>query len=179
LLTLAVIGCDGGSRAEVARLKAESEATRTELAMVRAELEATKAAKPTYLDELERLETLRSKGALTDSEFEAKKQTLLKVPATTKGPIVVENAPPGLTVAEIAAQFKTLQELFQTNTLSIQEHNSKKSQLISKPIVLVDLKADLELVQKLFNDATITLQEYNQLKQKILEIDQTRVPSTK
>ena len=70
LLLLAGAGCGASDRAELEKAKAE-------LAKSQAELTALKAqpalSKPGYLDELERLDALKQKGAITQEEFNAKK----------------------------------------------------------------------------------------------------------
>ena len=175
ILVVGIAGCGGSASMENARLRAELEATQARMLKVVAEAEAAKAKTPAYLDELERLDALRSKGALTNEEFETKKQSLLSTSAPAKPTVPAVEKPLPLTVKEIAAQLRTLQSLAQSNTLTIQEHNSKKTQLIAKPLRLEDFKADLEQVQQLFSESVISIQEYNQLKQKVLEIDQTRV----
>lgn len=167
IVAVALIGCDGSSRVEVARMRAELDATRVELAKVRAELNASAAESPRYLDELERLDSLRSKGALSEEEFEAKKRTLLNTPTIPKPADPVA----ALSIKEVSAELRTLQSLFQNSTITSQEHSNRKARLLAKPMRLTNLKADLEEIQKLFNETAITNQEQAQLKQTILMLD--------
>src|SRR4029450_2853296 len=109
-----------------------------------------------YLDELERLEALRTKGVLTAEEFETQKKAAL---ASSKPAAA-------MTVDELAGQFRTLRDLYNTSAINNVERDQKKQQLIDRP----DLKKDLETVQGLYNESVITNVEHTAIKKKLLEL---------
>ncbi len=165
LVILASAGCGPADRAELEKAKADLAKTQAELDKAQAELKALKsqALRQSYLDELERLETLKSKGALTQAEFDAKKAVVLKM--VDKQPL------PTSPMNELETKIRELQSLYGNNTLTPSEYQKKKAQLLAKPIALTDLKRDLEIVQKLYGENLLTPMEFNTLKSRLLEID--------
>jgi hypothetical protein len=160
----ACAGCGSNERAELMKVKAELEETRAELEKARAELKAQE--KRGYLDELERLEALRAKGALTPEEFEAKKKAALQ---TAPSPQQAASA-----MDELAKQLRLLQSLYNNNTITNIERDQKKKRLIDGPLTLTDLKKDLETVQALYNESVITNLERDALKKRLLETEPTK-----
>ena len=157
VLAAAGAGCADPKRVELEQLKAE-------LAEARAELKALKAEQQQgYLDELERLDGLRTKGILTPEEFEAKKKAVL----AARPPHRATASP----MDELAKQLRTLQTLYSNNTITNLERDRKKSQLIAGPLSLTDLKKDLETVQVLYNENVITNLERDTLKKRLLEME--------
>jgi hypothetical protein len=160
IVVSACLGCGASDRAELEKVKAE-------LAEARAELKSLKSEKKQgYLDELERLEALRAKNVITQEEFETKKKAAL---STSSKP---EQSPSSMD--ELAKQFRTIQTLWNNNTITAPERDQKKLQLINGPIVLEDLKKDLETVQKLWNENVITATERDALKKRLLEMEPMR-----
>jgi hypothetical protein len=123
--------------------------------------EQPEARKTSYLEELERLETLRSKGALTQQEFDAKKQQLLAAPAPGKGG----------DVDELDKLLRDVQALYNRNTITLPDYNAKKQQYLQRKITVVNLTKDLQKGEKLYNDNILTLPEWQALKQQLLAAD--------
>ncbi len=126
--------------------------------------EQSEARRTSYLDELERLETLKAKGALTPQEFDAKKQQLLAAapaPAPSKGG----------DVDELDKLLRDLNGLFNKNVINGSEYNTKKQQYLQRKITVTNLTRDLEKIQKLFNEGILNGSEYNALKQQVLAAD--------
>ncbi len=157
LLICTIVGCGGVNRSELDHIKAE-------LADARAELRSLKTAQQVSLaQELERLDLLRQKGALTEDEFAAMKSRLLATEVRPK--------PPANSMAELGEQLQALHELYNKSAINNLERDAKKQQLISGPLLATDLKSDLETIQKLYNTSVINNLEFAQLKQRILEQD--------
>jgi hypothetical protein len=175
------LGCGGSySKAEMAKVQAELATARSQLKTAEEEIAALKARpKPVEapaaaapakamsdLEELERLDALRTKGVLTAEEFETRKKAVL-YPA----PKPIAPAKVGFTVQELADQFRTLQGLYNLSTINAEERDQKMQRLIDGPLAAGDLKTDLETVQGLYNLSVITAPARDALKKKILERD--------
>lgn len=170
ILALFVCGCGHSDRLELERTRAELEMTRAELVAQHAraaKLDQESTAK-SYLEELETLDTLKTKGILSSEEFDAKKKAILEqqLPAST-----VKPEPPVSGMDELAQQLRILASLYTNSTITLQERDAKKTQLIQRPLHVSDMKKDLETVLALYNESAITLQERDTLKQKLLELD--------
>ena len=170
MLALLICGCDGASRAELERTRAELELTRAELEKLHARLAANeqRAAAQTYLEELEKLDTLKTKGVLTQEEFDRLKSAILERQPV---PTVEKPQAPASGMDELAKQLRTLASLYTNSTINHQERDAKRTQLIARPLHMTDMKKDLEAVHALYNESAITLQERDTLKQKLLELD--------
>jgi Short C-terminal domain len=162
LVALAVwgAGCGPTDRGELQSMKAELAEARSELKALKEGLQP-KGAPEGVLSELERLEALRAKGALTKEEFEAAKKRVLgegERPATAVR-----------TMEELDKELRTLHGLWNNSTINQQQFSAKKQQLVKGPLRVVDLKADLERVQALWNASIITNEESGALKQRLLD----------
>ena len=157
MLALLLCGCGGAGRAELERTRAELELTRAELAKLHTRLAANeqRAAAQTYLEELEKLDSLKTKGVLTQEEFDRRKSAILErqpVPTVEK-----PQAPaPASGMDELAKQLRTLASLYGNSTINRQERDAKRTQLIARPLHMTDLKQDLETVHALYNESAIT-----------------------
>ena len=167
---LALLVCGGVGRAELERTRAELEVTRAELDKLHSRLAASeqRAAAQTYLEELERLDSLKTKGVLTQEEFDRRKSAILERQPV---PAVEKPQAPASGMDELAKQHRTLASLYGNSTINLQERDAKRTQLIARPLHMTDLKKDLETVHALYNESAITLQERDTLKQKLLELD--------
>ena len=170
VLVLLLCGCGGAGRAELERTRAELELTRAELDKLHARLAANEqqAAAQTYLQELEKLDSLKTKGVLTQEEFDRRKSAILERQPV---PTVEKPQAPASGMDELAKQLRTLASLYTNSTINLQERDAKRTQLIARPLHMTDLKKDLETVHALYNESAITLQERDTLKQKLLELD--------
>ena len=170
VLALLVCGCDGASRVELEQTRAELEVTRAELDKLHARLAANEqqAAAQTYLQELEKLDSLKTKGVLTQEEFVRRKIAILERQPV---PAVEKPQAPASGMDELTKQLRTLASLYTNSTINLQERDAKKTQLIARPLHMTDLKHDLETVHALYNESAITLQERDTLKQKLLELE--------
>lgn len=172
VLALWMCGCREANRAELERTRAELEKTRAELAQVQTRQAAIEkqAAAQSYLEELEKLDSLKTKGVLTQEEFDRRKTSILE-----RQPVPQSEVPQARPVAsgmdELAKQLRTLAALYSNSTINMQERDAKKTQLIARPLHMVDMKKDLETVHALYNESAITLQERDTLKQKLLDLD--------
>jgi hypothetical protein len=153
----ACLGCRDSEHADLEKVKAELAEARAELKVLKAEQQQG------YLDELERLAALRTKGVLTQEEFESKKKAALGGRP--------KQGPPPSPMDELAKQLRTTQMLFSNNTITNVERDNRKRQLIAGPLSLTDLKKDLETVQTLFGENVITNVERDTLKKRLLEMD--------
>lgn len=157
-------GC-GHSNAALAKTKAELAKAQADLKEVQEELQALKKQSSvksvTYIEELERLDALRTKGVLTPAEFDAKKESLLK--SSTKA------TPSAITVAELVQQLRTLHELYNNSTITNVERDSGMQKLIERPLVSRDLKADLEAIKALYNTSVINNVVRDAINKRILE----------
>src|SRR5262249_44684021 len=90
-------------------------------------------------------------------------------PASVPTPVASHE---GQSMAELEQQLPTVHELWNRSTLTIDERNAKKAQLLGRPLSKIDLKADLERVQRLWNQSIISIDERDALKKKLLEIGQ-------
>jgi hypothetical protein len=170
LLALTSAGCGADSRAEIDKLKSQ-------LAEARAELTALQTqAKQGYLEELERLDALRSKGSLTQEEFEARKKVVLQEEAEAKKKAAQPPAdkPRPNSIEDLAKQLRMLQALSTSFTISQGDWQKKKALILQNTLGVNDLKKDLELVQALQNEFTITQAESDLLKKRLLGIDQAK-----
>jgi multidrug resistance efflux pump len=163
-------GCDRANRAELERTRAELDKTRAELSMLNARLAklGQDVESKSYLEELEKLDSLKTKGVLTEEEFGRRKQAILE---SQKLSIVIQPEPPASGMDELAGQLRTLASLYSNSTINQQERDAKKAQLIGRPLHMTNMKKDLETVQDLYNESAITQQERDTLKQKLLELD--------
>ena len=167
LLLSLVFGCGSSQRVEIQRLQAELAKTQAELTAARVALDTTRSGVPRYLEELERLDVLRTKSAITSEEFEAKKRELLGAAAASKS----ETTAAPVSMNELAGQLRTLGTLFNTSAITQTEHQSKKAILLRQRVSPIDLKVDLEMARTLFNQSVIIQQEYELLKRNLLELD--------
>ncbi len=170
LLLLTMCGCDRANRTELERTRAELDKTRAELATLNARLAklGQDVESKSYLEELEKLDSLKTKGVLTQEEFDRRKQAILD---GQKLSTVIKPEPPASGMDELAGQLRTLAALYSNSTINQQERDAKKAQLIARPLHMTNMKKDLETVQALYSDSTITQQERDTLKQKLLELD--------
>jgi putative oligomerization/nucleic acid binding protein len=159
ILASAGVGCGGADRAELEKIK-------TELAELRAKKNMPAEKPPAYLDELERLETLRAKGVLTQEEFESKKKAALGASPKPE--------PPPSSMDELAKRLRTIQGLYNSNVITNVEMTQQKNKLIDSTLVLTDLKKDLETVQALYNGNIISNVEHEKLKKRLLEMDSAK-----
>ncbi len=120
--------------------------------------------KPSYLDELERLEALKAKGAISQKEFDAKKQELLAA-----APPPVADKASG--VDELDKLLRDAQALFNKNIININDYQTKKQQYLQRKVTVSNLVKDLETVQKLFDENILNINEYQVLKQAVLAAD--------
>lgn len=169
-LLMVVCGCNQSERVELGRTRAELDKTRVELVQLQARLlEIEKqAAAHTYLEELEKLETLKTRGVLTQEEFDVRKRVILERQSVS---IVSRAEGPKTGMDELAKQLRTLASLYGNGTITMQERDAKRAQVIQRPLQAVELKKDLETVQSLYNDTSITMQDRDALKKKVLEFD--------
>ncbi len=175
VVVLSVSGCGNSDRRELERTRAELEKTRAELANLNsrvAKLDQDHAAQG-YLEELEKLDTLKSNGVLTQDEFDRRKQAILDRQPLS---IVAKPEPPPSGMDDLAKQLRTLASLYSQSTINLQERDAKRTQLIQRPLHTADMKKDLETVQALYNESTITLSERDTLKKKLLELDSAPTP---
>lgn len=165
ILILLICGCSRGDRTDLEKTRAEMAKLRDENARLQAQI--AKSSDPTstgYLEELEKLSSLLQKKVLTQEEFDRRKQAILE--GQKLSPVGKQQAVFG--VDELASQLQTLHSLYSASTITLQERDAKKAQLISQPLQTSDLKKDLETVKTLYNASVITLQEQETLKQKVL-----------
>lgn len=170
VLMLFMCGCGLSDRQELERTRAELNKTHAELAALQdrvAKLDQDAAAKG-YLDELEKLDTLTTKGVLTPEEFERQKRAILE---RQQSSVVAKPVPPASGMDELAKQIRDLQSLYSNNAINLPDRDAKKTQLIKRPLQSTDMKKDLETVQALYNESAITLPERDTLRQKLLELD--------
>jgi hypothetical protein len=73
-------------------------------------------------------------------------------------------------VGRLASQLRDLSGLQQKSVLTRAEYESKKAQLLARPLRSEDLVADLEQVAELQKENVVTTQEYQALKAKILDV---------
>lgn len=173
VLGLFICGCGRSDRLELERTRAELEKTRVEMAALNSrvgKLDQDSATKG-YLEELEKLDTLRTKGVLTQDEFDRRKQAILDGQKLAIVAKPERPAAPSSGMDELAKQLRTLASLYANSTINMQERDAKKAQLIQRPLRTTDMKKDLETVQALYGESTITLQERDALKQKLLELN--------
>jgi hypothetical protein len=161
-------GCGAVDQAELARTKAELEEARAQIRTLKADMEKM-PAKSGYLDELERLEALRSKGVLTPDEFQAKKKAALE---KTEGPKEKAEGPKQTASAydDLDKQLRIHYGLFEKGTINNLEWNAKKQQLLKKPLSSNDPPKDLEKGKALFESGIINNLEWNDLKTRLLAI---------
>ena len=162
-----VTGCGSSQRVEIQRLQAELVKTQAELAAARVVMESTRSAVPRYLEELERLDVLRTKSAITTEEFEAKKRELLGAASASKS----ETSAAPVSMTELAQQLRTLGTLYNTSAITQSEHQSKKTILLRQRVSPIDLKVDVETARTLYSQSIINQQEYEVLKRNLLELD--------
>jgi multidrug resistance efflux pump len=167
-VALTCAGCGPSDRGEIQSMKAELAEARSELKALKEARQTTKDGPPPkagqegVLGELERLEALRAKGALTQQEFEAAKKKVLEAKERP--------APTVRTMEELDKELRTLHGLWNNSTINQQDFQAKKQQLVKGPLRVTDLKADLERVQSLWNTSVITQEESSALKQRLLDI---------
>jgi hypothetical protein len=155
-------GCGAVDQAELARTKAELEEARAEIRALKAAMQE-KPAKSGYLDELERLEALRSKGALTPEEFQAKKKAVLDKKAEPK--------PVASPFDDLDKELRVLHGLFNNGIINNLEWAAKKQQLLKKPLSTTNLAKDLEKGKGLFDNGIINNLEWDALKKRLLALD--------
>jgi hypothetical protein len=126
--------------------------------------ELTEQQRKSYLDELERLEVLKTKGAITQQEFDAKKQQLL---AAAPPPVPSKSGD----IDELDKLLRDVYALYNKSTITGVEYQSKKQQYLQRPITVTNLTKDLEKVQKLYDENILVGTEYQTLKQKVLAAD--------
>jgi aminoglycoside phosphotransferase len=169
LLIPLVAGCQRSDRTELQRTRSELERAKAEIAALQSQLtrQSAEHAATSYLEELEKLSQLLEKKVLTDEEFLSRKQAILE------GQKLSPVAAPGSTstMDSLAQQLRDLHALYNSTTISLQQHNAKKAQLIAQPLTRIEMKKDLETVKTLYNASMITVQEQETLKQKILQLD--------
>ena len=148
----------------------ELEKSRAEIAALQARMATISkdAESKSYLEELEKLDSLKTKGVLTQEEFDRRKQAILE---SQKLSNVTKPEPPASGMDDLAKQLRTLAALYSNSTINMQERDAKKTQLIARPLHGTDMKKDLETVHALYNESAITMQERDKLKQKLLELD--------
>ena len=178
MVSAMLVGCGSANREAAMRAEAQknladakqtADELKAEIAKLRAELHSQPAKRSVgYLEELDRLDALKTKGALSEAEFESKKRELLALPPSAASP-PSSITPGALQMPELAKQLRVLLELYQNNTINSIEREEKKRQLISKPLILLDLKSDLELVAALYNESVINNIEREELKKKLLQ----------
>jgi Short C-terminal domain len=136
----------------------------TDLAAVPDRPEQPETRKASYLDELERLETLKTKGAITQQEFDAKKQQLLAA-------VPPPSASKGSDMDELDKLLRNAHALFNSSVITPSEYQTKKQQYLQRKVTVGNLTKDLEKAQQLFNESILTPTEYQTLKQQILAGD--------
>lgn len=160
-----ICGCGRGERTELEKARAELAKLRDENTQLRAQaVKSGDAASTEYLEELEKLSSLMEKKVLTREEFDRRKQAILE--GQKLSPAGKRQAVSG--VEELASQLQALHSLYNASTITLQERDAKKAQLISQPLQSTDLKKDLEAVKTLYNASVITLEEHETLKKKVL-----------
>lgn len=160
-----ICGCGRSERTELEKTRAELMRLRDENTLLKAQVvKSSDAVSTGYLEELERLASLMEKKVLTQEEFERRKQAILD--GQKLAPVGKPQLASG--VEELARQLQTLHSLYNASTITLQERDAKKAQLIGQPLEPSDLKKDLETVKALYNASVITLQEQETLKQKVL-----------
>jgi len=162
-MSIAVVGCGQAERNEIEKLRRELEQTRAELVAQRNTARAS-----SYLDELERLEALREKNVLSQVEFNARKEAVMKSlehkPATAP-------AGSGNTMTDVAEQLRNVNSLYQKSTINNLDRDKAKKNLIAKPLVVTNMAKDLELVAALYQESVINNLERDELKKKLLDSD--------
>jgi hypothetical protein len=127
--------------------------------------EQAAARQPSYLEELERLEALKAKGALTAQEFDARKQQLLAA------------APPppaggkDFDMEELDKLLRNAQGLYNKNIINGVDYQAMKQQYLRRRVAVRDLTKDLGKAQKLYDDNIINGVEFQALKKQILAGD--------
>jgi hypothetical protein len=122
------------------------------------------ARQPSYLEELERLEALKAKGALTAQEFDARKQQLL---AAAPPPPAAKD----FDMEELDKLLRNVQNLYNRNVINGSDFQAKKHQYLQRKVAVRNLTKDLEKAQKLYDENIINGGEHQALKQQILAAD--------
>ncbi len=172
VLGVVLLLCAAGCPAE----RAETEKLRAELAEARAEIKSLRDQQPAYqrgvdtlVDQLERLEALKRKGALTEEEFLAQKRTLLATPAPRPAPAPapqVKGPPP---LKELDRQLRELNGLWNKSAINGTEYADAKANILKLQFRVESLSGDLDKVYTLWNQSILNSNEYAGLKQRVLQ----------
>jgi len=155
-------------RAEIDKLRKELEATRAELQQLRNQAQTRV---PAYLEELERLEALMAKGAITSIEFGNRKAVIIAAMDRTPPPGSAPTKTNTLTMGEMVEQFRNVHALYQRGTITSVDRDEAKKKLIARQLNVTNMAKDLELVGRLYEDGVITSLDRDELKKKLIASD--------